>query len=142
MFYIKTEVTDDICLITVECKGKVIQCLTRIKKELKQRNIKTYYSSILSLSGKNNSIIIAIGENDLYPWLALISCIKDNTDITGCTMNSSNTQICWDKSDCNIYDIAEKYEDKIRLIYECNNKGCIICENQIKHKLTAKIEAL
>ena len=139
---IKTDITDDICLITISCNGKIIDCLNTIKKELNQRNIKAYYSSALNFSSKNKSIIVAIGENDLYPWLSLISCIKDKTEISGCTINSYNTLICWDKSAIGIFDIVGGYEDNIRLIYENCESGCIICESEVKHKIVSKIDTL
>lgn len=139
---IKTEITDGICLVTVRTEGNVMKCMDIIHNELKLRKIKIHYLSILNYLQNEKTIVIAIVENDLYPWLASIGCIKENAKISGYTLNCSNTLICWNKQEKNIFDIIKSNESKIRFVYENYDRGCLICESDIKQKIISKIEAL
>ncbi len=137
---VKTDITDGVCLVTVQIRGNALACLNSIKKEMNKRNAKVYYSCVQNLMNKDKNLVIATDENDLYPVLSSMGCINDNSKIKGYTLNCSNTLITWEKSSCNIYEIAKGYEDKVRLTYEIGKRGCIICESEIKQKIAARIE--
>ena len=139
---IKTEVTDKVCIVTIKTSKSIANCHCTIKNELELRKIKTYYSSIINFLGKEKIVVIVIGENDLYPWLSAVSCIKENAGILSYTINCANTLICFEKCRNKIYDIIKTDEDKIRLTFEIYSKEYIICESEIKDKIISKIETL
>ena len=139
---IKTKVTDNICIVTVKTDKNIANCLCNIKNELESRKIKMHYSSIINFLQNEKIVVIAIEENDLYPWLSAVSYIKESAGILSYTINCANTLICCEKCQDKIFDIIRRNEDKIRLIFETDHIECIICESEIKQKILSKIEAL
>ncbi len=114
-------------------------CLHHIKEELKEKKIEIYYSSTVNLPDKNKKIIIAIEENNLYPLLTSIGCIREKAKIKSYTLSCSNCLIRWENSMGDIADRLTKYAKRITLLCETGRYGAVICESEIKQKILARI---
>lgn len=136
---LKAEIYDGICLVSVITKEDIMHSLSRIKKELKIRGVKIYYSTMINFFGKDKKIVIALGENDIYPLLSSLGCIKEEAKIKNYSINCSNCLITWEGAGVDIAKSFENEGNKIKLFYEAQKCGGVICESEIKHRIYAKI---
>lgn len=107
---------------------------------MNERNARVYYSCIHNMMNKEKKLIIAADDRDIYPLLASMGSLKDEIMLKSYTLNSCNVLVTWEKSGSDIFEFTKDIEDKIKLAFETDKRGCIICESQIKHKIIACIE--
>ena len=134
---VKTEVTNNVCIVEINTELKEISNLDFIKSSLTEEGIFPVFMSHSSLIGSSDKFIVAIDSDDVFPLMNILGKIRYDARIKNYSINCSNSMIKWENKAVESFN--SMHDDDIKFIYVWDDKGICICESSAVSKFCAQL---
>ncbi len=136
---VKTEVTNNVCIVGISTDINDKTNFNFIKSSLTVDGIFPVFMSVSSVIGSSDKIIVAIDSDDVFPLMNTLGKIRHNAGIRNYSINCSNSMIKWENKSIEDMDLVCDDKDDIKFIYIWDDKGICLCETSAVSRFCAKL---
>lgn len=136
---VKTEVTDNVCIVEISINQRGLTNPDFIKSSLSDEGIFPIFMSCSFSIGSSDKFIVAIDSGDVFPLMNILGKIRYDAKIRNYSINCSNSMIKWENKSIENVDLMGDDAEFIKFICTWNDSGICLCESTAVSRLCAKL---
>ena len=136
---IKTEVTDNLCLVTVNINGGCTHVMNILHSFLEKNGLLPIFLSGGAIFGKDNKIFVAVANEEVFTLMKVLGSIRQDAGIKNYSINCSNSMIKWNGSKEKSAKILSDADFDIKLVMITDNDGICFCDSVHRSYITKSI---
>ena len=136
---IKTEVTDNLCLVSINIQGGCTHAMNIIDIFLEENGLFPVFLSGGDAFGKDNKIFVAVAGEEVFTLMNVLGSIRQDAGIKNYSINCSNSMIKWSMSKERSAKILSNADFDIKLAVLSDNDGICFCDSSYAGKLCSML---
>ncbi|MBQ4526695.1 MAG: hypothetical protein II998_01350 [Clostridia bacterium] len=138
---IKTETTDNLCLVSVNTIGGCSTAMNIINAFLEKKGLFPVFLSGGDALGKGDKIFVAVADEEVFTLMNVLGSIRQDAGIKNYSINCSNSMIKWTGTKERSTKVLSKVDFDIKLAVLSDNDGICFCDTVHRKKLCSMLNS-
>lgn len=138
---IKTEITDNLCLVSINISGESKRAMNIIDAFLEENGLFPVFLSGGDAFGKDDKIFVAVAGEEVFTLMNVLGSIRQDAGIKNYSINCSNSMVKWNGTKKGSAKVLADVDFDIKLAVLSENDGICFCDTSHAKPLCTLLNA-